>query len=217
MSELHDEYLLGSAASLRNDFETAIAAFEGILQRDPSSVDALLGLLDALVRVDRLDDAERVAQQLLAQEPADSGVFVGVARLRERQRRVDDAAELLQRANIGQDLAAYTLYLRVLIEQERFTEALLEAERGLEWELARPSALLAKGLSLLYFGDTAGAARTLDELDPEGFDNLLANWAAGLRAAGKADVVQHLVEPILQGQRPSATAAALARKLSEAG
>src|SRR5713226_4250417 len=100
MSELHDEYLLGSAASLRNDFETAIAAFEGILQRDPSSVDALLGLLDALVRVDRLDDAERVAQQLLAQEPADSGVFVGVARLRERQRRVDDAAELLQRANI---------------------------------------------------------------------------------------------------------------------
>jgi tetratricopeptide (TPR) repeat protein len=206
------DYLRGTAAALRDDFDAAIDAFERALERDPSSLPAQLGLLDALARAGRLGDADRIAEQVLAREPADSGMLTAVARLREQQGRPGDAAALVARADLGHDLPAYTLYLRVLIEEGRFEEVVLEAERGLGWDLARPYALLAKGLSLLHFGDHAGAAEALARVDAKSYDDLLSEWSSGLSASGRVDGLLRL----LAAAPESETASALARKLREA-
>src|SRR3954468_18538853 len=97
-------YLHASAAALRDDFEAAIAGFESILAGDPSSMPAALGLLAALVRVGRLDYADRVATAVIPRAAGDSGALTAVARLRERQGRSTEAAELLQGADLGSHL-----------------------------------------------------------------------------------------------------------------
>jgi tetratricopeptide (TPR) repeat protein len=216
MEEHTADYLRGVAAALRDDLDAAIVEFESAVEAEPSSLPALLGLLDALVRSGRIDEADAVAAQLLARNPPESAALAAVARLRERQARSVDAADLLSRADLGHDLAAYALYLRVLIEEGRFEEAILEAERGLDWDLARPQALLTKGLSLLHFGDLAGAANTLDEVDSVSFDALLSDWASGLGMAKKTDDALRLLDPVLRGPPRSETAAVLARKLTDA-
>jgi tetratricopeptide (TPR) repeat protein len=206
------DYLRGTAAALRGDLDAAIDAFERALERDPTSLPVRLSLLEALARVGRTDDADRIAEQLLELEPPESAAFTAVARLREREGRPGDAAALLARADVVHDLSAYALYLRVLVEEGRFEEALLEAERGLGWELARPYALLTKGVSLLHFGDHAGAVEAFDQLDPRGYDDLLADWADGVRAANRADGALCLLE----AASGSETARALAQKLRQA-
>jgi len=207
-----DDLLRGTAAALRDDLTGAIEAFERALDRDPSSLPAQLGLLDALARAGRLDDADRIAEQVLGRELVESGAFTAVARLREQQGRPGDAAALLTEADLGKDLSAYALYLRVLIEEGRFEEALLEAERGLDWDLARPYALLAKGLSLLRVGEQTAAVETLAGVDAEEYDELLSEWSSGVSASGRADDVLH----VLAAAPHNETATALTRKLREA-
>jgi tetratricopeptide (TPR) repeat protein len=212
-SDSDAEFRRGTAAALRDDFDTAVAAFERSLASDPESVLAALSLIDAYARLGRIDEADRLATGLLARHPADGGVLVAAARLRERQGRVAEAIELLSGADLVGDLSAYVLYLRLLVEAARYEEALLEAERGIASLIPRPHARLAKGISLLHFDDIAGAVALLDEVDPDGFERVLVSWAHGLRAAGAANRVATLLQRPAAAD-PSGTAAALRRMLS---
>ncbi len=64
----------GLAALGQGRFDTAIAQFEGALDRDPRNLDALANLANAYVGADRLDEAVALYRRVLARSPRDAAV-----------------------------------------------------------------------------------------------------------------------------------------------
>jgi Flp pilus assembly protein TadD len=90
---MSDLRLAGSALQA-GDVELATTLFEKILATNPNSLDAQLGLGDAMYQGGDLERARTLYQRAALQEPAQPAAQLGLARVALRQRRLDDAAVL---------------------------------------------------------------------------------------------------------------------------
>jgi tetratricopeptide (TPR) repeat protein len=77
------EYLIGLAqiAQHKNDHEEAIPLFEQLRKRFPGVLQGYAGAAESLRCVNRLDEAEAMAQQAMQQFPDEMGPFVEYARI----------------------------------------------------------------------------------------------------------------------------------------
>jgi tetratricopeptide (TPR) repeat protein len=95
------EVALGLALNVQNRYEEAKDAFEAALRSEPANALALGGLSEAWLGLDRLGDAERLALQALALDPAQPTAHLTLGGVRLKQERYEEARSALLTAAEG--------------------------------------------------------------------------------------------------------------------
>jgi hypothetical protein len=196
----------GMRLALTGDFASAIEAFQRSRLSNGDAIEPALNLFQAYLDTERMNDAEVLASELARRWPDHEAVFVALAKWREKQGRPAEALQLIRdpRVNLAAESHAYPVYLRLLLANSRFEEAIIEAERGLSAPLWKSQALLTKGAALLSFSDVEGAIRSFEQLDSEGFgegeplrSGLLPLWTRALARAGDIGRAKALIDDAL--------------------
>jgi peroxiredoxin len=147
--------LRGEAASDRQQWSDALAAYRAVLAIDSKNEDALGGVSLAATRLEKYDDAIDADRQLVALEPKDVGALVDLA---------------LTQAKAGEATDAYAT----------FATAVVRAKDAVDASPGKASAVRRLAYVHLYAGRTyaknGDAARARDE-----FDRMLA-WTQKLPA-----------------------------------
>ena len=123
---------LGLAYWNMGDQESAAKAFEGVLESDPTSIDALRGLAALAVEREELDKALDLQAKLIEAGERTPELFYNTGLLLQKSGQIEDAIRLYQEA---------------LTERPNFAEALLNLGHALEVQgrAGRGSQLLASG------------------------------------------------------------------------
>ncbi|MFZ0794497.1 MAG: tetratricopeptide repeat protein, partial [Candidatus Korobacteraceae bacterium] len=105
---------LAAAAFLRkqNNLEAAAREYQTAVELDPTSNDALAGLVDVYVVQKKYSDAEAILRQLLASDPQNGAARMQLARVLTAEGKNDEAAHQLQsglQVNPGDPHAALEL------------------------------------------------------------------------------------------------------------
>jgi tetratricopeptide (TPR) repeat protein len=140
-------YAMGELVYLRlRHYELAIDAFQESLDRLPGHVESRIGLVDALVKSHRSEEAEPILKGVLHERPDDPRVLTLAAEIALDLGRDQDPAPLLERSlSIDPDRCeTLVLHARVQLRRGRGRVALSDAERACSLE---PNNLAA--LSLL--------------------------------------------------------------------
>lgn len=181
--------------ALRGEFEGAAAAFERSRDLDPDAVEPALNLFEAYQSLNRSEEAEALAAELLRRWPTDQSARVAVARFNEWRGACAEALALLRSPGIdvGANSPAYPDYLRLLLADGRFEEAVLEARRGRD-SLYRPDALLTMAIGQLKLGEADLASKTLALLDLDEYAELLKEWGERLSRSKIAEQIAPVVK-----------------------
>ncbi len=179
---------------MAGDGAAAIEHFERSFARKSDGATGA-NLLQCYIDAKRFKEANALSAKLLTDWPDNPAVLGSVAHLAEQQGQPAVALSLLRDESIDLDAASavYPFYLRLLVENGRFEEALQEADRGFN-SLWRIEASISRGLSLLHFGDDRQAIACLRQIDFEEFRELLGEWAQALHNTGIAQTVAALLD-----------------------
>ena len=96
----------------QNDLDAAAHEYQGAVELDPASNDALSGLVDVRVAQKKYSDAEAILRKLLASDPQNGAARMQLARVLTAEGKNDEAAHELQsglQANPGNPRAALEL------------------------------------------------------------------------------------------------------------
>ena len=158
-------YAMGELIYLRlRQYEPAIAAFQKALERHPGHLESRIGLIDALVKSHRPEEAEPILKGVLQERPDDPRVATLAAEVALELGRDQDAAKSLERSlSIDPDYReALILEARLQVRQGDNREALAAAERACSLEPNDPAALGLLSSIQATLGLKEQAARTRD-------------------------------------------------------
>ena len=139
-------YAMGEVVYLRlRRYEQAIDAFQESLRRRPEHLESRIGLVDALVKSHRPEEAEPILNAVLSERAEDPRVLTLAAEIALELGKDQDAARLLERSlSIDPDRReTLILQARVQLRQGRRRDALAVAERACSLD---PNDLAALGL-----------------------------------------------------------------------
>ncbi len=139
-------YAMGEVVYLRlRRYEQAIEAFQESLKRRPEHLESRIGLVDALVKSHRPEEAEPILNAVLSERAEDPRVLTLAAEIALELGKDPDAARLLERSLSIEPERRETLILqaRVQLRQGRRRDALAVAERACALD---PNDLAALGL-----------------------------------------------------------------------
>ncbi|MEM1111530.1 MAG: sulfatase-like hydrolase/transferase [Pseudomonadota bacterium] len=133
MTMIHDHVDMEHARALLGDrlYEQARAKLEGVIERDPGNLAALIEMVRALEGLGEIDRAINMADRALALDPKYVQTYLHMARLEAQRKELERALELLTIAE-GLDPNHVTLgttkvgYLRRLRRRQEANEALLQ-------------------------------------------------------------------------------------------
>jgi protein O-GlcNAc transferase len=108
------------------DIDVAVSLFELVVERQPLSVDALVGLGLSYWRLERAEEGEDVLRKALAINPRDVNALRGLGLILYSGFKFDEARELLDRC-VATDPKQHQAWLTLGLIQQR-TEELAEAE-----------------------------------------------------------------------------------------
>jgi tetratricopeptide (TPR) repeat protein len=189
----------GVLAAMRNDAQGARSAFARALELEPSSLEALAGLLALDRRAGQLARAEARIQERLSTGNPSPELLLLAARTYESADNFTGAESALRRALALQPslLSAYAMLGRLYLAQGRLDKALAEFD-GLAAKESRPVASLTMAGMILQAQGNAAAARNryerAVEIDPRAA--IAANNLAWLylETAEKPDVALRLAQ-----------------------
>lgn len=184
----------GVELAMRGQLADAAEALQRSRQLNVDALDPALNLFEVHQKLGHDSEARALEAELIRRWPNDQLALVAIARFREWNGQAAEALALLRggQVDLREASLAYPDYLRLLIANGAFEEALLEGRRGLN-SLFRPDALLAMLLGQLHFGEGGLAQETLDLLDPREYSGLLQEWGERLRRSGGAERVKPLL------------------------
>jgi tetratricopeptide (TPR) repeat protein len=157
-------YAMGELVYLRlRRYELAIEAFQEALDRLPGHVESRVGLVDALVKSHRSEEAEPILKGVLAQRPDDPRVLTLAAEIVLDLGRDEDPGRLLERSRAIDPNRRDTLVLlaRLHLRQGHAREALSEVERACSLEPNDLAALSLLGSIQAALGMKDESARTI--------------------------------------------------------
>jgi tetratricopeptide (TPR) repeat protein len=163
-SDVRPWYAMGELVYLRlRRYDQAREAFEEALKRDPGHPESRIGLVDALLKSHRPEEAEPILKAVLHERPDDSKVLLLAAELALEMGREPEAEHHLDRtlALDPDRRAALLLHARVQFRRGRAQEALAEAQRASTLEPNDLEALNLLGSIESALGLKEQAARTL--------------------------------------------------------
>lgn len=189
------EFLKGLELAMRGKRAQAIEAFERSHRLNPYALDPALNLLESYQEEGRMAEADALAGELLRRWPNEQAALVSVAKLREAQGRLDEALKLIRDRHVDTTInsLAYPAYLRILLENQHYDEALIEAQAALQsLTLWTPYAMLTRIIALLHFKEYEMLRRQLAEFDVDEFADLIDDHAARMKQAGALEQVRRL-------------------------
>lgn len=163
---------LARDALQRGDYAEAVALLEDLAARKPVNADVQVRLGHALLKVDRVADADAAFRKALALDPKNAKARLAVARISWDQGRRSEAVAHLEAA-ASHDPGNPTLQLRLgerLLGQLRVGEAIACFRRVLEAEPRNSAALKSLGQAFAYLGNTVealAALREASEISPD--------------------------------------------------
>jgi pentatricopeptide repeat protein len=163
-----------------------------------------LNLFKSLLRVGELEEAEAMVEEMRRRWGTDQPVLVAIARLREAQHRLPEALELIRdlHINIAETSIAYPDYLRILVENERWDEAVIESLRGVRSPIAaKADPLLARIFSTLALDEPDMAMEAAEALARADRDAVIASWIRQVATSGALPIMRKLIEAGV-AQRP---------------
>jgi tetratricopeptide (TPR) repeat protein len=143
-SDFRPWYAMGQLVYLRlRRYDRAIEAFQEALKRLPDHVESRVGLIDALLKSHRPEQAESTLSGLLRERPDDSKVLTLAAHLAAARGRDHDALGYLEKslAFDPEDREAVILHARLLLRSGRLRDALSQADRAVALEPRDQTAL----------------------------------------------------------------------------
>jgi tetratricopeptide (TPR) repeat protein len=143
-SDFRPWYSMGQLVYLRlRRYDRAIEAFQEALKRQPGHMESRLGLIEALLKAHRPEQAEGTLSELLKERPDDPKVMGLAAQLGAALGRDDEALRYLQKslALEPDNREALILHARLRLRSGRPRDALSEAERAAALEPRDRSAL----------------------------------------------------------------------------
>ena len=126
-SESRPRYLLGLAQERSGDFSGAAESFAGATRLDPKDLDSLTRLGQVLLRLGKSADAEGKFRAALELQPNSPEALQGLAQSLDQQKKpqaVDAYRNYL--AAEPDDKAARSRLVRLLVEQQKYDEAVAE-------------------------------------------------------------------------------------------
>ena len=126
-SESRPRYLLGLAQERSGDFSGAAESFAGATRLDPKELDSLTRLGQVLLRLGKSADAEGKFRAALELQPNSPEALQGLAQSLDQQKKpqaVDAYRNYL--AAEPDDKAARSRLVRLLVEQQKYDEAVAE-------------------------------------------------------------------------------------------
>jgi Flp pilus assembly protein TadD len=123
--------LLGLAYEKSDDLKNAATAYEGALALDPKDTETSLHLGQLLIRQNRALEAEARFRMVLASEPESRAALLGLAQSLEAEKKPDAAAAYQDYLKVQpDDAAARQRLVHLLIDSQKFDEALAEMEKS---------------------------------------------------------------------------------------
>jgi len=161
---------LGTLYNGRGQHERALAEFQRVLEREPSSGDAHRGLAQAQEGLGKTQEAEQTYRRAIELRSHYWGGYFGLGVFLARQHRLPEAAEqFLQAAALAPDNSrAYGSLGGVYIYMGRYDEAIAALKRAIE---LRPTAQAYQNLGTIYirlrqFQEAAGMLERARALAP---------------------------------------------------
>ena len=182
-----------------HQFEGAIRDAQAVLDTDPGHWHSHIQIIDALVSLDRLQDAEGNAKALVQLAPAEPRALFAASQFYVSHNRLDQALELVDRAldiDAG-DQEARRLRGFVLFMMEDYSRASEELRQSACHFPDSVSTHCWLADSLLFSGDWNEAidvAEHLLEIDPEHFHAHCVRGSALIKLGRPADAVAALDE-----------------------
>jgi Flp pilus assembly protein TadD len=122
--------LLGLAYEKFGDLKNAESAYEGALALDPKDIETSLHLAQLYLRQNRAAEAEAKFRAVLSGEPASQPALVGLAQSLEIKKSPEAADAYRDYLKVQpEDAAARQHFVRLLIANEKYDEALAEMEK----------------------------------------------------------------------------------------
>jgi hypothetical protein len=190
------------------------AGFERALESDPQSLPALINLMDLYREDGDATRARQMATRALAADANQPAVIAAVARLLEGEHRSGEALSLIRDGGLHLNAHApvFPLYLRLLLEEGRYEEVVLEARRGFE-TIWRVDSLLTIAVAMLHFKDPTQAAQYLDLVDWSPELRGGARWVSAIQRSQSLGTIRDLVDLGVKAQPASAGTRRLAELL----
>ena len=190
------EFNLGVAYGKLGLLEEGVAALRSALARRPDWAEARFNLGSLLRRQGDLDAAEAELREALALRRSGGEIVVALASLLEERGEVP-AAQRLLRSHLGESswVAGHLALARILAEEGRADEALIEIRAALTLDPASAEALYRQGLIFAKGGQgeaAEGAYRKALEVDP-GHARAANNLALQRAAAGDLQAASELL------------------------
>lgn len=154
------------------EFEEAIKEARAVLDRDPGHWHSLQQMIDALVPLGRLDEAEARANDLVKLAPDQPPALLTASRFFHSRNRLDRALELVDRA-LGLDddnLRAHHLRGNILFDMEDYDRAAAELRHVVSREPTSVRAYWTLARSLLFSGhwaETVEVTGRLIDIEPD--------------------------------------------------
>lgn len=123
--------LLGMAQERSGDLAGAADSLEGAVRLDPRDAEAVLHLASLYLNLKRPADAEQKFRDALAVQPNSAPAALGLAQCLDAQNK-PEAADAYQKylALHPDDAAAHGRFVRLLVDQQKYAEALAELDRA---------------------------------------------------------------------------------------
>jgi Flp pilus assembly protein TadD len=130
-AESRPRILLGVAQERAGDLPAAADSFEGAVRLDPRDADALLHLANMYLNLKRPAAAEPKFRNVLSIQPNSAPALLGLAQSLDAQSNAE-AADAYQRylALEPSDAAARARFVHLLVDQQKYDDALAELDRA---------------------------------------------------------------------------------------
>ena len=130
-SESRPRYLLGLAQERSGDFSGAVESFAGATRLDPKDLDSLTRLGQVLLRLGKSADAEGKFRAALELQPNSPEALQGLAQSLDQQKK-PQAVDAYRNYLVAEpdDKAARLRLVHLLVEQQRYDEAVAENAKG---------------------------------------------------------------------------------------
>jgi Flp pilus assembly protein TadD len=201
-------YMLGLSSSKAGEYDGAEAAFQRAIELDPQHVKSFLNLARVYLDTERPDDALVQIEEAVVIDPGSSVAFRLEGRAHHQLGGVEEAMESYRQAILvdGQDAWSMNNLGLILIEQERFIEALPPLARAVE--LRDDVAVFQNNLGMAlertgYFTLAEQAYKSavaIDGLHEKAYANLGRveglEDEAGLEAVDLGDLAQNFMDEV---------------------
>jgi len=176
--DTHNPYLwnsLGEVYFSMMRFEDAIQAFDYALLLEPKMDAPYYNKVDALVELERVDEAMSVLREYIALQPQDPEAYCRLGECYEQKHLFDDARQCYEKAAAIDDKYAYAYYGLASVADERgqAEEAYAYLQRSVSLDPENPEFLYALSQAQAARGETLEAIQSLEyvvQLDKYDFE-----------------------------------------------